>query len=682
MRRLLTISLFAVLLLPVCAAAEEDPFVQLNLLPEHDTYATHNDKSIHGFDPVLKVGIEPQECFSSGWDPCPDKDLVCCEDTPEYNFCAPEGQCASTPPTWDTFRKWHGYVRFDLSGAPADAKVVSATLRFQQMDKVQAMGGPPKVEVYRLKKIGMGDQETCQWSEATLNDTNGTTWSSLPQNVSVTPEGVWAFDVTKAAKDWLEGDADVQGTPIQPNCGFHLYDPDFGKADKPLQRWVLFSSKEGGFAPQLAITFAKDLDGDGYFGDCDEQDAAVHPGAVEVCNQVDDDCDGLKDEEDCDGYDNDCDGEVDEGDDLCPDGTTCIFHKCVKSCYDDCKGPTDLKCEKNEAGVWEKYGCKNVDEDPCLDWYMAQSCDPDEFCQYGYCSFNCIDLCEPAELGTTSCQKNSVGKWAVATCDDWDADGCLEWGNEQWCGPGASCVNSQCNGGCQDLCPALGATQCAGDLEVEGCFDTNGDGCLEWSVAGQCNADLGICKDGDCPLYEPTCTNECEPGTTQCKLDDQGEAYEFWCVTDQDADPCREWGSPTKCAGGCSDDGATCAPAPVETPPEPTPETAPEAVAEAAPDVVALPDLAEVVEDVPASDTAPTPDAAAEVAPVPDVPAPLADAVAADTAEGGEEGGGGSDDGCALGSDPQRPASSSVLVLLAALAVLALSLKARARSAR
>ncbi len=73
-----------------------------------------------------------------------------------------------------------------------------------------------------------------------------------------------------------------------------------------------------------------DLDGDGYASDadCDDGRADVHPRAEELCNGVDDNCNGVIDEEfsdidgdglsdcldveDCDGLDNDGDGRVDE----------------------------------------------------------------------------------------------------------------------------------------------------------------------------------------------------------------------------------------------------------------------------------------------------------------------------------------------------------------------------------
>ena len=64
-----------------------------------------------------------------------------------------------------------------------------------------------------------------------------------------------------------------------------------------------------------------DKDGDGVVAskDCNDNDPAIGPSSPEVCDGVDNDCDGQIDEgfnvgpEVCDGVDNDCDGQVDEG---------------------------------------------------------------------------------------------------------------------------------------------------------------------------------------------------------------------------------------------------------------------------------------------------------------------------------------------------------------------------------
>ncbi len=54
-----------------------------------------------------------------------------------------------------------------------------------------------------------------------------------------------------------------------------------------------------------------DADGDGSFwlDDCDDADAAVHPGAAEACNGIDDDCDGSIDEDGLSTYYADTDGD-------------------------------------------------------------------------------------------------------------------------------------------------------------------------------------------------------------------------------------------------------------------------------------------------------------------------------------------------------------------------------------
>lgn len=63
-----------------------------------------------------------------------------------------------------------------------------------------------------------------------------------------------------------------------------------------------------------------DLDGDGYSprqGDCNDADVTVFPGAEEVCDGLDQNCNGRTDE----GYDVDGDGQLDVQ--LCPSGTDC-----------------------------------------------------------------------------------------------------------------------------------------------------------------------------------------------------------------------------------------------------------------------------------------------------------------------------------------------------------------------
>ncbi|MCB9685559.1 MAG: putative metal-binding motif-containing protein [Alphaproteobacteria bacterium] len=65
-------------------------------------------------------------------------------------------------------------------------------------------------------------------------------------------------------------------------------------------RWIGNSASGPGVSTTQTIVIETDVDDDGVTvqgGDCDDADPAVHPGAVEACNTVDDDCDGLIDDQ-------------------------------------------------------------------------------------------------------------------------------------------------------------------------------------------------------------------------------------------------------------------------------------------------------------------------------------------------------------------------------------------------
>ena len=86
---------------------------------------------------------------------------------------------------------------------------------------------------------------------------------------------------------------------------------------------LLLACLPGEIPPCTQCAANDDLDGDGYSanaGDCDDGDAAIRPGADEVCNERDDDCNGLVDDEAVDArtwyLDDDGDGYAGETSEL------------------------------------------------------------------------------------------------------------------------------------------------------------------------------------------------------------------------------------------------------------------------------------------------------------------------------------------------------------------------------
>jgi hypothetical protein len=177
---------------------------------------------------------------------------------------------------------------------------------------------------------------------------------------------------------------------------------------------LLFALVLAVFVAALPGVAAADLDGDGLEpdqGDCDDLRAWVHAGATEICDGLDDDCDGHlpADEVDedgdgwrpcsgdcdeldplrhphavegCDGIDTDCDGEpVDSEIDVDADGQP----PCAGDCDDDDRSVRLGALEQcdgtdNDCDALVDEGCEAGDDD--------DSADPDGGCTGRGCGWS------------------------------------------------------------------------------------------------------------------------------------------------------------------------------------------------------------------------------------------------------------------------------------------------------
>ena len=282
-----------------------------------------------------------------------------------------------------------------------------------------------------------------------------------------------------------------------------------------------------------------DLDSDGVTtcaGDCDDGDAAVNPGATEVCNAVDDDCDGSVDEgfdadgdgvttcgpdgipgsgdedcddaaagvnpnaaEVCDGLDQDCDGLVDEDFDVDGDGvTTCG--------PDGAPGTADDDCDDGAAGVnpGEVELCDGVDQD--CDGLVDEDFDLDGD-------------------GVTSCGPDGIPGTGDDDCDDGNPD---------------------VNPGAVEICNGLD-DDCNGLVDDDPVIDPDDDG-DGWTL---CDGD---CDDQD-PDVNPDADEECNGIDDDCD-GEVDEGFPEVCCDEDDLDG----DGFSDCDGDCDDDEATVFP--------------------------------------------------------------------------------------------------------------------------
>jgi hypothetical protein len=200
-----------------------------------------------------------------------------------------------------------------------------------------------------------------------------------------------------------------------------------------------------------------DNDGDGFTenqGDCDDNDASVYPGAIEVENGVDDDCDGIIDEG-TNAYDDDGDGySENEGD--CDDTDASVT-------FDDCDG---------DGYVSIVYGGEDCDDaDPDVHPAAPEQCD--------LIDNNCDGQVD--EAGAAGCS---------VYFEDLDEDGYGSTVSACVCGPTGSFSSSS-------------ATDCYDDNSAANpayslwATTDRGDGSFDWDCSGSIEEEHGT-SSGEC----------------------------------------------------------------------------------------------------------------------------------------------------------------------------------------
>ncbi len=275
-----------------------------------------------------------------------------------------------------------------------------------------------------------------------------------------------------------------------------------------------------GLIDELATCAPDDQDRDGAIActvmavagcDCNDCDAGIHPGAVEICgDNIDQNCDGMFTP--CDATDADHDGFA-AGPRDCDDTNPMIYVGAPEQCDmvdDDCDGVADNGCESDtDMDGWaEPPAC---DMDPAINPGTAEACDPvDNDCD-GVVNevFDMPTMSYPDGVrGCVACPAGSMMEWC-----DLDMTGSAT-------GPVSEVLSFQNCGGCRVQCDAI-----------------RNDDCADGSCV--CTANGGAeCADGD-----RCCATGCEA------LDDEQNCGA--CGRDCNADAGRPLGRPV--ADQCAD---------------------------------------------------------------------------------------------------------------------------------
>lgn len=224
-------------------------------------------------------------------------------------------------------------------------------------------------------------------------------------------------------------------------------------------------SDGGEGTPQPIVELDTDQDDDGYAavpdghgsdGDCNDNDPAINPAATEVCDSVDNDCDGKSDEDNiCNDTDNDGDGYTENQGD-CDDNNFGVNPGATESCSDtvdnDCDGLADSA----------DPDCVDTGEDSDGDGSPdTVDCNPNDAAIYP----GATEVCDSVDNNCDG--QTDEGDVCVTPEDDADGDGYTE--SQDDCND----ANPATYPGATELCEDLSDNDCDGDVD-EGCEEGGG----------------------------------------------------------------------------------------------------------------------------------------------------------------------------------------------------------------